>query len=189
MHQHVHVPAGGQHVIQAAVADVVSPAVAAEDPDALLHQLIGQRHQQLGLAENPASAASASAPPRARAGRKCRLRPPGLALRMPSTRSWPTVGASFCSSSRGELLLLVDRDPEAQAELRVVLEQRVAPGRPAAVVVHRVRRGRQVAAVDRGATGGVGDDRAVAEQLRQHLDVRRLAAAGAGAARTRTAAA
>ncbi len=44
-----------------------------------------------------------------------------------------------------------------------------------------VGRGGQVAAVDRGAAGGVGDQHAVAEQLRHQLDVRRFAAAGAGA--------
>ena len=42
-------------------------------------------------------------------------------------------------------------------------------------------RGRQVAAVDRGAAGGVGDDQAVAEELAEQLDVGRFAAAGAGA--------
>ena len=69
----------------------------------------------------------------------------------------------------------------AQAELGVVFEQRVGPGRAAAVVVDRVGRGGQVAAVNRGAAGGVGDEGAVAEELRQQLDVRRFAAARAGA--------
>ncbi len=45
---------------------------------------------------------------------------------------------------------------------------------------HRVRRRGQVAAVDRGAAGGVGDDRAIAEELAHQLHVRRLATAGAG---------
>ncbi len=36
---------GGQHVIEAAVTDVVAPAVAADDPDALLDQLVGNRQQ------------------------------------------------------------------------------------------------------------------------------------------------
>ena len=44
-HQHVDVAAGGQDVVQAAVADVVGPAVAADDPDALLHQGVGQAEQ------------------------------------------------------------------------------------------------------------------------------------------------
>ena len=44
-HEHVHVPARRQHVVEAAVADVVRPAVAADDPDALADQVIGEREQ------------------------------------------------------------------------------------------------------------------------------------------------
>ena len=77
--------------------------------------------------------------------------------------------------------VLVDGEPEAEPELGVVLEQRVRPCRPAPVGVDRPRRRRQVAAVDRRAAGRVGDQQPVAEQLRQQLQVRRLAAAGAGA--------
>ena len=46
-HEHVDVAPAGQDVIQAAVTDVVGPAVAADNPDALLHQLIGHGEQQL----------------------------------------------------------------------------------------------------------------------------------------------
>ena len=35
-HQHVDIASAGQHMIQSAVADVIGPAVAADDPDALL---------------------------------------------------------------------------------------------------------------------------------------------------------
>ena len=48
-------------------------------------------------------------------------------------------------------------EPHAEAELGVVLEERVGPRRPAPVAVGRVRRGGQVAAVDRRAAGGIGD--------------------------------
>ena len=65
--------------------------------------------------------------------------------------------------------LLVQGQAHAQAELGVVLEERVGPGRAAAVVVDRPGRGRQVAAVDRRAAGGVGDDGAVAEELADSL--------------------
>ena len=78
-------------------------------------------------------------------------------------------------------LLPVQAQAQAEAELGVVLEERIGPGGPAAVAVARVGRGRQVAAVDGGAARGVGDDRAVAEELGEQLDVGRLAAAGAGA--------
>ena len=52
---------------------------------------------------------------------------------------------------------------------------------PSPVPVLGVRRGGQVAAVDRRAAGGVGDHRPVAEELAHQLQVGRLAAAGAGA--------
>ena len=77
--------------------------------------------------------------------------------------------------------MAVGGEPEPEPELGVVLEQRVRPRRAAAVDVGGPRRGRQVAAVDGRATGGVGDGQPVAEQLGEQLQVRRLAAAGAGA--------
>ena len=46
-HQHVDVAPAGQDVIQAAIADVVGPAVAADDPHALFDQVIGQGAQVL----------------------------------------------------------------------------------------------------------------------------------------------
>src|SRR5688572_16449560 len=76
--------------------------------------------------------------------------------------------------------VLVDRQAEAQAELGVVLEQRVGPRRAAAIVVRAIRRGRQVAAVDRRAPRGIGNEKPVAEELGEQLHVRRLATAGAG---------
>ncbi len=79
------------------------------------------------------------------------------------------------------IVLLVDGQPHAHAELGVVFEQRVRPRRPAPFGVHRVGRRRQVAAVNRRAAGRVGDERAVAEQLGHHFDVRRFAATRAGA--------
>jgi hypothetical protein len=81
----------------------------------------------------------------------------------------------------GEFGLLVDRQAHAQAKLGVVFEQRVRPGRAAAFFVLGPRGGGQVAAVDGGAAGGIGDDGAVAEQLREQLDVGGFTAAGAGA--------
>ena len=44
-HEHVDVLVGRQHVIEAAVADVVGPAVAADDPHRLLHEVVGDREQ------------------------------------------------------------------------------------------------------------------------------------------------
>ena len=81
----------------------------------------------------------------------------------------------------GEFRLLVDGEPEAQAELGIVFKQRVRPGRSAAFGILGPGRGRQIAAVDRRAAGGVGDHRAVAEELRNQLQIRRFAASRAGA--------
>src|SRR4051812_5838761 len=75
----------------------------------------------------------------------------------------------------------VERHPETEPELRVVLEQRVRPGRSPSVSIGRVRRARQVATVNRRTAGGVGNQQPVAEQLGEQLQVRRFATAGAGA--------
>ena len=110
---------------------------------------------------------------------------------MPASVVWSASSSSFASSSPTRppslleqlarlLLLLVDRQPHAEAELGVVLEERVVPGRPAPVARLGVGRGREVAAVDGRAAGGVGDEGPVAEELGEELDVRGLAAAGAG---------
>jgi hypothetical protein len=44
-----------------------------------------------------------------------------------------------------------------------------------------VGRGREIAAVDGGTAGGVGDEEAVADELGKEFQIRRLTAAGAGA--------
>ena len=93
----------------------------------------------------------------------------------------PSFGASSrarrCASSR--CLSAARRKPRPNSALSSNSEFDQAGPRPSLVL--RPRRHRQVAAVDRRAAGGVGDLQAVAEQLRQQLEVGRLAAAGAGA--------
>jgi hypothetical protein len=76
---------------------------------------------------------------------------------------------------------LVGGHPHAEPELGVVLEEGVGPGGAAPVGVGGPGRGRQVAPVDRGAAGGVGDQRRSPNSWREQLQVGRLAAAGAGA--------
>jgi hypothetical protein len=44
-HEHVDVGAAGQHVVEAAVADVVGPAVTADDPHGFLDEIVGERAQ------------------------------------------------------------------------------------------------------------------------------------------------
>ncbi len=74
---------------------------------------------------------------------------------------------------------MVRRIPKT--ELSIVFKEGVGPGRPASVLVDGIRRGGQVAAVDGGTAGGVGDDRPVAEELAEQLDVGGFATASAGA--------
>ena len=78
-----------------------------------------------------------------------------------------------------ELGVPVGGEPEPEPELGVVLEERVRPGWAAPVRVGRPGRGRQVAAVDRRAARRVRDHQPVAEELREQLQVGRLAAADA----------
>src|SRR5690349_15774254 len=47
-YEDVDVAAGSEHVIEAAITDVVGPAVAADDPDALLDQIVGHREKFAG---------------------------------------------------------------------------------------------------------------------------------------------
>ena len=122
------------------------------------------------------------APPPARAAPRCRPRSPWSASRSSVTRSSPRPPARAVRSEVAGLpRVAVEGQAHAEAELGVVLEEGVGPGRPAPVAVGRVGRRGQVAAVDRGAARGVGDQRPVAEELGEQLDVGRLAAAGAGA--------
>ena len=48
-HEDVHIAAGGDHVVEAAESDVVGPAVAADDPDALVHQVVGDLRERAGF--------------------------------------------------------------------------------------------------------------------------------------------
>src|SRR5438132_6998123 len=77
--------------------------------------------------------------------------------------------------------LLIGSEAHAKAELGVVFEQRVGPCGPAATGVRGIGRGRQITAVDRRTARGVGDQQAIAEELRKEFDVGSLAAAGARA--------
>ena len=76
--------------------------------------------------------------------------------------------------------LLVEGHAHPEAEFGVIFKQRVGPCRSASLAVAGIGRGGQVAAVNGGTAGGIGDQGAIAEQLREQLDVRGLAAAGAG---------
>ncbi len=184
--QHVHIFAGGQNMVQAAEADVVGPAVAADDPDGLLHQNIAvsfdsfQHFFQI-------------------AGGCCDGR--GEELPDPGRRLLGDLGIVDVVHPKPEGFLQLSRDVllqqpfhqlsqlasagaqgqvHAVAELRIVFEEGVGPARSMPVLVKGVRAGGGAAAVDGGAARGVGDDHPVAEELGGQLDVGGLAAAGTG---------
>ena len=46
-HQDVDIAPASQHMVEAAKADVIGPAIAADDPDTLLHQRVGDRQKLL----------------------------------------------------------------------------------------------------------------------------------------------
>ncbi len=166
-------------MVQAAVADVVGPAVSAHDPDAFADQIVRDGQEVQGL----------------------RVRAPGE-LGLEGLHALSLGGDALFVLLRGadepvhqlvaQLALhaaehlvavfhvLVQGEPVAEAELGVVLEEGVAPCRAPAVGVHGVGRGGQVAAVDGGAPRGVGDDGPVAEELAHELDIGRFAATRAG---------
>ena len=163
-------------MVEPAEADVVGPAVAADDPDA----------------RSTSSSASSSGPWRRRraAGQRVfsRATSDARAARRPRRgrrrAARREVGADRSGSRRAAARLaplLLGREPDTEPELGVVLEQRVGPGRPAAGRRPAPGRRREVAAVDRRAAGGVGDDQPVADELGEQLEVRRLATAGTGA--------
>ena len=176
----VDVAPGGQDVVEPTRADVVGPAVAADDPHAAPQQVVGHAAQVVdGKSRVPFQAREQLGHPFP-LGRKL-----GFADLPGIEDGVGEVGADdvtqLCQPVPGQLGVQVGGQAQPEAELGVVLEQRVRPGRPAACRVLRPRRGRQVAAVDRGASGGVGDGRPLPEQLAQELEVGRLATAGAGA--------
>ena len=136
-HEDVDVAARRQHVVEAAEADVVGPAVAADDPDALAHEVVGEREQvaRVGVVGAvDARRARRAARRRARAARAIsgsvvlvgvedRRRRGRRRARAPGARASSRGLRRVCASSA---------EAHAEAELGVVLEQRVVPGRPAA---------------------------------------------------------
>ena len=178
--QDVDVASARQHVVEAAVADVVGPAVAADDPDAAPDQMIDHRQEIARrfavLLEEPGL----------QFGDADSL---GADFRLLNLRCIENAVGKFLADDRSkiaqerprEVEMLVGGKPEPKAELGIVFEQRIRPSRPAPFPVLRPRGDRLAGPVDRRTAGGIGDLRAVAEQLRQEFQVRRLAAPGARA--------
>ena len=125
-HQHVHVTPAGQHVIQPAGADVVGPAVAADQPHAAPDQVVErrfagpQRGAVVGAESRPA--AGSARPPGARCAANSDSRRCGAA-RMFVHQVRPDRLAQLGQPRPGQPQMQVGGEPEAQPELGVVLEQ------------------------------------------------------------------
>ena len=180
----VDVATGREDLVEAAEADVVGPAVAADDPDALADEVAGEGEQVSGVGAERRRRRRASASRR-------RLDPLALeddlglgvldGVEEPADEVRAELRGEALEQPAGVVGLGVEGEPHPEPELGVVLEQRVAPGRAATGGVDRPRRRRQVGAVDRRAAGRVGHDHPVAEELADQPEVGRLAAAAAGA--------
>jgi hypothetical protein len=179
-HEDVDLGVHGDDMVQAAETDVVGPAVAADNPDGFFDQRIGQDVKAGGVrrgkgVEGAAQFAHALA----------------LLADSASCPVWPSncVGqfkpdfaGRVCASVRARIPFVCPepmRWPKPYSALSSKSELDQAGPRPSLLTC--VGSGRQVAAVNGGAAGGVGNDQAVAGHLREQLDVRRFAAAGTGA--------
>ena len=137
------------------------------------------RRSATAASSSPSSRRSSSAT-RSRCARSSDSRSCG-AWRISSTSSAPTWSRSSERRRRASSVWrsAARRRPSPNSALSSNSEFDHAGPRPSASTVHGVVG--QVAAVDRRAAGRVGDRQPVAEQLREQLEVRGLAAAGARA--------
>ena len=164
-------------MVDTAEADVVGPAITTDDPHAPCDEGVGRGRWRRVVV---------------------RCAGPGERSRAwPTARRWRCADPPFRPAGRGSLVAALRRrvgprdhqeradwparraESHAEAELGIVLEQRVVPRRTPAIAVRGPRRRREVGAVDRRAARRVGHDHAVTEQLRDELDVRGLPTAGA----------
>ena len=175
--QHIDVPVLGQHVIDAAEADVIGPAVTAEGPHGLLGEIFLVLEDKSGLIARLGLLQSGHQGVRYLAGLGG-VAPVGKVI------LHSLLGdALFLQSLQAQFHLAVDGamgTQEAIGELGVVLKQGLLPGGAVAAGVAAIRRHGHGAAVGGGAAGGVGHVHPVAEQLGHQLDIGRLGAAGAG---------
>ena len=176
--QNVDILARIQDVVQTAVADIVSPAVAAQRPNGFFNKVIRQAVQrfrrfrihrsQFGFQRFDADALFLDF---------------GVVRLRRGQNRVGQIAADFAFQVFNQLVsvvfLEVDGQTHTQTEFRGVFEQRVRPSRTAAVRVFRVRSGRQVAAVNGRTARCVGNHQTIAEQLCQQFDIRRFTAPGA----------
>ena len=185
--ENVDVFAHSENVVKSAVTDIVSPAVAAEDPNGLLDKAVGRRVDLVQGSFKFAARVLYSGRQKFgylfsrlfgnfRVLSVCEPFGEGLfqlAFSAESESLFDSIG-KFCSS-------LTVSKVDTVTEFGVVFKQAVSPSGTFAFGVLGVRTGRRAAAVNGRATGRVGNYHAVAEHLGNDLDVRSFAAACASA--------
>ena len=140
-HEDVDVAPAREHVIEPARADVVGPAVAADDPHAPPHEVIGDRARGAARWRRRAAASvAASAATRSRCARISLSRRCG-ASRIASTSSGPiasrsSVSERACATPR--CMSAASRKPRPNSALSSKSEFDHAGPRPSAFVVHGV---------------------------------------------------
>jgi len=181
-HEDVDVLAGGEHMVNAAVAYIKGPAVAAEYPDGLLVHVILLRHDGLvvvavagiGFHDSQELLGGGLVSGGIVVGIQPRLSRGLLLLVL-------RVGGNVLHVGLQVVADLLAAQIYAQAVLRVILEQRVCPCGALTFLVYGVRTGGSRAAPDGRAAGGVGNKHMIAEELGHKAGVAGLGAACAGA--------
>lgn len=138
-------------MIQAAVADVIAPAVAAKDPDALLGVQVVHLPELMGQGTVEAVQVGQDFLAVFAGGLGI------LLVLMPALQGFPEVGGEvfflqgFFHNHGQPGAALHIRKADAAAVFGRVLKERVAPGRTETVLVGAIRRGRRGRAPDGGA--------------------------------------
>lgn len=153
-------------MVEPAKADVVGPAIATDEPDRFFHQIVRIASQLLGCR---ILALLQQLPQLLDMGPLLGNRQGGIAEHLAQRCRYGVAQAR--QQTAHPLPVLIDGETEPQSELGVVFKQRVGPGRPAPVGVGGVGGGRQVAAINGRAAGGVGNQQPIAIELSQQLDI------------------
>ena len=165
-----------EDVIESAVTDVISPAVAAHDPERTFEEGVGDVEEALAVFAVTAGEFGLE-------GRDVGADAVEVGIRLlfavheAIDEVFTEFVGVFLQEGFGEVHLLVEGEAHTETEFGVVFEEAVGPGRTVAVFVGCPRRGGQVAAVNRGAARRVGDDHAITEELADELNIRRFVAA------------
>ena len=176
-HHQVHVTVLGHHMIDAAVADIVGPAVTAHSPHGLLSQIFLVLQDVLHVLGLLCLFQSGDQSVRDGTGGLRLL--PAVLIGLHSLHG-DTGGLDGLQTDQqlfADGVLCVE---EAVGKLSVVLKQRVLPSGAVTLTVLAVGQDGGAAGDGGGAAGSVADVHPIAEQLAQQLDIGSLSAASAG---------